>query len=168
MYRYWDGLQWTEHRSPKAVPAPPSPLPIPLPKRKPQSERFAALPTIVKVGILGLFLLAVLVYAFVFYYDNNGSSGSGSNACETVAYRVTGTADSVSITMEGADGGTEQRDPVSLPFSSFPCFSPREFTYLSAQNNGEFGTVERKIVRGDVVVSEASSSGAYVIATRSD
>jgi hypothetical protein len=62
MYRYWDGAQWTDNRSPKPHTPPPSPEPAPLPKRKPQSERFAALPTIQKVGIIGVLALAVVVF----------------------------------------------------------------------------------------------------------
>lgn len=175
MYRYWDGAQWTENRSPKQQMPPPSLAGPPLPQRKTQSERFAALPTIQKIGLIGVIALgiAVLTFGGKWYGDNVPSdSGSSSNRpsaprCETVVYRITGTADSASITMEGISG-TEQRDPVTVPFRHSGCFFPNDFTYISAQNNGEFGTVECEIVRGGEVVSEATSRGAYVIATCSD
>ena len=44
-------------------------------------------------------------------------------------------------------------------------FGPGEFVYISAQNEGEYGSVTCRITVDGVVVSENTSSGAYGIAT---
>ncbi|MBA7638822.1 hypothetical protein ES703_46478 [subsurface metagenome] len=84
-----------------------------------------------------------------------------------VIYEITGTADRVDVTLNNASGGTEQYDDVRLPqryaYSSFTDW----FLYISAQNQGEYGTVRVAIYLNGKVVETASSSGAYVIATAS-
>ena len=67
--------------------------------------------------------------------------------------------------------GTEQATP-SLPLRNQAGelgvtheFGPGEFVYVSAQNEGEYGSVTCRITVDGVVVSENTSSGAYGIAT---
>lgn len=80
-----------------------------------------------------------------------------------VTYRVTGTAESVSITMETV-GGTSQLDNVHLPWSAFDTYPRGAWLYLSAQNEGESGTVTVTIEVYGEPAKTTTSSGAYVIA----
>lgn len=82
-----------------------------------------------------------------------------------VEYRVDGTANSVDLTIENSSGNTEQRDNVALPYRQSFNVERGAFVYLSAQNNGERGTVECEIRVNGVPIETAESEGAYVIAS---
>lgn len=89
----------------------------------------------------------------------------------SVVYEVEGTADSVSITIQTPSGSSQAANR-AVPLTSdgspgieIAGFTAGDFVYLSAQNEGEYGTVTCRIsVDGDVV-SEVTSTGAYTIAT---
>ncbi len=84
-----------------------------------------------------------------------------------VEYKITGTASQVDVTLNNATGGTEQYDNVSVPHTyRFDTFSDW-FLYISAQNQGEYGSVTVTIYLNGGVVNTATSEGAYVIATAS-
>ena len=84
-----------------------------------------------------------------------------------VEYKITGTASKVFVTLNNATGGTEQYDNVSVPHTySFDTFSDW-FLYISAQNQGEYGSVTVTIYLNGAVVNTSTSSGAYVIADAS-
>ncbi len=84
-----------------------------------------------------------------------------------VEYKITGTASRVSVTLNNATGGTEQYDNVSVPHTyRFDTFTDW-FLYISAQNQGEYGSVTVTIYLNGGVVNTATSEGAYVIATAS-
>ena len=84
-----------------------------------------------------------------------------------VIYEVNGTADKVDVTLHNATGGTEQHSSVSVPIRyPFGRFSDT-FLYISAQNQGEYGTVRVSIYVDGEIFKTSSSSGAYVIATAS-
>jgi hypothetical protein len=83
----------------------------------------------------------------------------------TVIYRVSGTAKTVDLTYENDSGNTEQRSNVELPWQRTYEMEPGSFLYVSAQNQGETGSVKCEIVVDGDVEERASSSGAYVIAT---
>jgi hypothetical protein len=80
---------------------------------------------------------------------------------------ITGTASSVSVTLSNPTGGTEQYIDVYLPctysYSSFPA----NWLYISAENNGESGTVTVTIYVKGYLYKTSTSSGAYTIATAS-
>jgi hypothetical protein len=84
-----------------------------------------------------------------------------------VEYKVTGTAIKVDITIENEDGGTSQYDDVSVPWSYAFKGEPGDFVYVSAQNQGQTGTVTATIYRDGEIFKTSTSSGAYVIATAS-
>ena len=118
-------------------------------------------------------MFAIVVGATVVYgylnYAEDVEDRSPSSSCENVTYRISGTATQVSITLENADGNTEQFDPVDVPYTKWlGCIPTRQFVYISAQNAGETGTVECAITRGNGTVSSSRSSGAFVIASCSD
>lgn len=82
-----------------------------------------------------------------------------------VRYRLTGTADNVGVTLENDRGGTQQFD-VNIPYEIvLTDFQQRDFVYVSAQNNGDSGSVKCQIIVNDQVQYEATSVGAYTIAS---
>jgi hypothetical protein len=84
-----------------------------------------------------------------------------------VVYKIDGSAEEVDVTLSNPTGGTEQYSSVSLPYKySYYSFSD-DFVYISAQNQGEYGTVRVSIYVDGELFKTASSSGAYVIATAS-
>lgn len=84
-----------------------------------------------------------------------------------VKYKVTGTADTVDVTYENSDGGTSQESDVSVPWSYSFTGEPGDFVYISAQNQGQTGTVTVTIYTDGDVFKTSTSEGAYVIATAS-
>lgn len=109
-----------------------------------------------KVTITGFVVALLLAVA--------GCDLPDPNQEHAVRYRVTGSAQSVNITIE-TPSGTEQR-PVSIPWTS-PTYTFRgmDHAYIAAQNNGETGTVVVKLIVGGSTLKQASSSGAYSIAS---
>jgi|SRR3990172_6512500 len=81
-----------------------------------------------------------------------------------VIYKVTGTASRASLTYENAQGGTEQT-VVSIPWQESMIVDSGDFLYLSAQNEGESGSVTCEIWVDGVKWKESTSRGAYVIAS---
>jgi hypothetical protein len=75
-----------------------------------------------------------------------------------VSYRVSGTAPSVNITMTNQSGGTSQFSDVSLPWSHSFSGKSGDFVYLSAQNQGQYGTVTVKILRDFDVIEESTAT----------
>lgn len=93
-------------------------------------------------------------------------------APKEIKYEVEGTATSVSITMS-TPSGTQQVADASVPLRPksgdgaglLVKMDSGEFAYLSAQNNGDTGTVVCRITVDGKVIAENQSSGAYVIAS---
>lgn len=84
-----------------------------------------------------------------------------------VRYEITGTATKVDVTLNNSTGGTEQYDDVYLPKTyTYSPFSDW-FLYISAQNQGESGTVTVSIYVNGTLYKTATSSGAYVIVSAS-
>jgi len=113
-------------------------------------------------------LLTILLSLILFACESNPKEPDDPEpTTATVKYEVTGTAQTVDITLSNKEEGTSQFGDVSVPWSmSF--VAPRgNFVYLSAQNQGQTGTVICTIyINGDQFKS-STSSGAYVIATAS-
>lgn len=80
-----------------------------------------------------------------------------------VVYNVTGSAGSASLTIQNAQGGSEQMT-VGLPWTRSFTAPPGTFVYVSAQNQDDHGTIACEITADGVTVQSANSSGAYVIA----
>ncbi len=87
-----------------------------------------------------------------------------------VEYEVEGSATSVNITME-TPSGTSQGSDKAVPLRTDAgngitlSFSRGSFVYISAQNQGESGTVTCRITVDGKIISENTSSGAYSIAS---
>lgn len=85
-----------------------------------------------------------------------------------VEYRVSGVAEAYLITIEGASGTTLQFSDVQLPWS-YEIFSINRggFVYVSAQNAKRKGCITVQIYKDGQLYRNATSCGAYVIATAS-
>lgn len=82
-----------------------------------------------------------------------------------VVYRVKGTAQLVDVTMRNQTGNTEQISNVKVPNAQEYTMERGDFVYISAQNQGETGSVTCEIEVNGVVVETATSTGEFVIAT---
>ena len=82
-----------------------------------------------------------------------------------VGYQVTGTADWGSVTYQNEAGGTSQESMVVLPWTYFFVANEGDFTYISAQNMGDTGSITVEIYNEFGLIKTSSSSGAYVIAS---
>ena len=85
----------------------------------------------------------------------------------TIVYEITGTATYASVTLNNGGGGTEQYSNVSIPWSYTEKSFSDNFLYVSAQNQGDRGTVTVKIYVDGELFKTSTSSGAYVIASAS-
>lgn len=82
----------------------------------------------------------------------------------SVRYRVAGTAKAGSMVWENSQGGTEMGD-YNLPWQKSFTFAGGDFVYISAQNQGETGSIICQIWVNGVKWKESTSTGAYSIAT---
>lgn len=107
--------------------------------------------------VCGLAVLGVLGCS-----GKNPITGSG-----TVVYRVTGSGLHADLTYSVPPDATSQLSNVALPWTAnFPAHSG-DFLYISAQNTGSAGCVHVEIVSGSKTLNDATSCGAFVIATAS-
>jgi len=83
-----------------------------------------------------------------------------------ITYAVSGSTYSALVTFEKGDGGVQQKE-ISVPWSETISVEPGTFMSISAQSRQASGTIRVKILHGDVVLREAVSEGAYVIASTS-
>lgn len=109
-------------------------------------------------------LVVVLIICVLSLFSMSCDSSSSSVRVE---YEITGTASTVSVTLNNATGGTEQFSDVYVPHTyTFEKYTDW-FLYISAQNQGDSGSVTVTIYLNGEVVATSTSSGAYVIATAS-
>jgi hypothetical protein len=84
-----------------------------------------------------------------------------------VEYRVSGTAETVDITIENEEGGVSQYADVEIPWIYSGKFDRGAFVYVSAQNQGYSGSVTVEIYQEGRRLRRSESEGAFVIATAS-
>ena len=86
----------------------------------------------------------------------------------TLTYEVTGTASTVNVTFTNATGGIEQMSNVLVPWShSFDLEGYGQFVSISAQNQGNSGSVTVRILANGNERRRSTSEGAFVIASTS-
>lgn len=107
--------------------------------------------------------ITVLLWLLLLFF----SCSSLFDTSYDVEYKVTGSASKVDITIENEDGGTSQYHDVPVPWSYTFKGEVGDFVYVSAQNQGQSGTVTATIYRDGETFKTSTSSGAYVIATAS-
>jgi hypothetical protein len=135
------------------------------------------------VGIIIALVVGLVVWRGVSNAGDDDGGGGGtrdtvatrSGSCPVgrleVKYFLTGSASSASITIE-TPGGTSQQAGVDVPLATksgerglTQCFAPGSFVYISAQNDGDSGSIGCSIEVDGVTIAQTSSSGAYVIAS---
>lgn len=163
--RYWDGAAWTEHRAPapgaQQVPPPVDDRSVEAADKR---RGYIVIAVVVLVALVGFAFWSARPKSPTFA---GGSVGTSSTS--RVVYKVHGTATSVSWTVQ-TPTGTKQGD-ADVPLMNTGgteglqfTFPAGEFVYISAQNQGESGTVECIIEVDGVEVSRNASTGAYQIA----
>ena len=101
--------------------------------------------------------------------QDNGAIGPppGSGATTAVvAYTVSGSTNSASLTYANSQGGTVQQT-VAVPWSIQYTMRAGDFLYISAQNQNDVGSVTSEIRINGYPFKTTTSNGAYVIATAS-
>ena len=115
--------------------------------------------------------IGVLIFVLIFSFGgcskkSEDNSGGGGITVYQIEYKATGTASNVFVTYENEDGGTSQKE-VSVPWLYSFSAGPGFFVYISAQNQGETGSVTVTIYKSGAVFKTSTSTGAYVIASAS-
>lgn len=114
--------------------------------------------------VLVLVLLAGGGFAAFAAFGNSGDEEDGSDI--TVTYRVDGAAPASSITYLGPDLGMAQETAVGLPWSKEVTIQGwGQIVSLTANNGPDGGDITCRILVGDKVMSEQTSSGPYASAT---
>ena len=88
------------------------------------------------------------------------------NGLYVIEYVVEGSASSAGLTYNNETGGTEQQK-VPLPWRKLITVSRGYFAYISAQNQGAYGSITVTILLNGVPVKSSKSSGEYGIASAS-
>lgn len=91
------------------------------------------------------------------------TASTPDDGLETVTYRISGSADSAMITYTTPSG--QEQHTKSLPWSRKLKVSAGDFLSISAQNQGEGGTIVCEILLNGQVLKRSKSSGAYAIAS---
>lgn len=122
-------------------------------------------------GCLIVIILFALAYCIGTILPDDSSSNysnrnkSYSNNYKKVKYEVSGSASSASVTYSDRNDGTAQIDEVYLPWTYEFSTTGDKFLYISAQNNGEYGSVKATIYIDNKVYKTTTSRGSYVIAS---
>lgn len=82
-----------------------------------------------------------------------------------VTYSVGGSTTAASLTYENEGGNAEQKAQVGVPWATTFRVESGAFLYVSAQNKNESGSITCEIKLDGAVIEQASSDGAYTIAT---
>ena len=115
-----------------------------------------------------LLLIAVLLLACENPTKDEPYCYDGTNYLNyTVKYQVTGTAATVDLTIENADGGTSQYSDKPVPWTHTFTSKGDTWVYCSAQNQGNTGSVTVTIYVNEAKFKQSTSEGAYVIASAS-
>lgn len=116
--------------------------------------------------LLGAGVLGALVLSAVIAPQDVARPTSRSHA---VAYRVTGFAGGSvaegSIAYRNAEGGTETRTAVALPWETSFGAWPSGAASVSVQNGLDYGSVACEILVDGVIVKRSTGNGPYSIAT---
>jgi hypothetical protein len=113
--------------------------------------------------MLKAFMLAALCPLLVGCSLFDVLTGPGDSDIE---YRVTGTAERVSLRYE-TENGTSENASTTLPWSFTRKAEEDDMLYVSAQIIQGDGTVTAAIYKGDQLLNSSTSTGAGAIATAS-
>lgn len=120
------------------------------------------------LGIIGAILLAlgaVIVVGIVFSALGGKVESTSRSSEPNIQYRLNGSGDA-SVTMSNANGDTEQRTKVSLPWQTAPFSAKRgAFLYVSGQAGRDTAHITCEIVIDGAVVRTSTSTGPHSIAS---
>ena len=119
-----------------------------------------------RTGVSDMYAIRAIAILGLIYLAMIGCDNPLDSSID-VKYEVSGTASTVDVTYENSDGGTSQESDVEVPWSYSFTGHPGDFVYISAQNQGQTGTVTVTIYNDGDVFKTSTSEGAYVIATAS-
>lgn len=127
---------------------------------KPKSKKTGAITTIIAIIVLA-------VAGYIYYTQDMGGDLSSLTSAKTytVKYEIKGSASEVDITYTNAEGGTAQESGVKLPWTYTFNGKAGDFVYISAQNQGSYGSVTVTIYKDNTNFKSTTSSGEYVIAS---
>lgn len=89
-------------------------------------------------------------------------------ASYAVEYVVTGTARAVSLTYSNSTGGIEQHQDVRLPWRTSMQMTRGQVLSLIAQNAGDRGDIEVRIIADGLTLASSRADGAYAVASASE
>lgn len=97
-----------------------------------------------------------------------GESGGFDGGTEhAVTYEVTGSAGAIDVTYENANGDSSQEGGMAVPWRRTFTMTEGSFVYISAQNQGESGSVTCTVLVDGVEAESNTSSGGYTICSAS-
>ena len=128
------------------------------------SKTQAVIKTRVQVRVNHIkFLIAIILLAGIVISCGLCSSVDKITGVNEIEYVVTGTAETVSVTLQNKDDGISQFPNVKLPYRHK--MHKAGYCYVSAQNDGKTGSVKVAIYKNGSLMKESETTGAYVIST---
>ena len=139
-----------------------------------QKELPVAQPNNAKGCIIGflIFFITVAIFTMLLFRGSeklaNSYTPSENSYTQpttySVTYKVSGSASEASMTYSNSSGGTEQKKTY-IPWQTSFTAEPSTFLYVSAQNQGDTGSVTCEIWVDGELYKTSTSSGAYTIAS---
>jgi hypothetical protein len=122
-----------------------------------------------EIVLISLVIVMICCVASIFAYQNRGSITNSADdtirsSGNEVEYRLFGSTNLASITMQNETGGTEQLN-VNIPYSKKLTMNSGDFAYISAQNQNDSGSISCEIWINGKKLKESHSDGGYAIAS---
>lgn len=109
------------------------------------------------------FIIAIFLLAGVVISCGLCSTAEKISGVNEIEYVVTGTAETVSVTLQNKDDGISQFPNVKLPYKYK--MHKAGYCYVSAQNDGKTGSVKVALYKNGSLMKESETTGAHVIST---
>ena len=111
--------------------------------------------------------LAIIGVIAIIVGRSSNTTPTTISLAHSVEYQVTGSAATVNVTYVKADDSTAKEYHVDVPWSHTFTAGSQAGVYISAQNDGESGSVTVTITEDGTVFKTTTSNGAHVIAAAS-
>ncbi|VFA96604.1 MmpS family transport accessory protein [Nocardia cyriacigeorgica] len=118
------------------------------------------------VGGIVLFFVLMIGGCLAFFGGVANEIDKESKREVTVTYRVEGTSSEASVTYSGRDMNMAQETSITLPWSKDVTIDGLgKFVSMTATNNADSGEITCRILVGEKVISEQTSSGPFASAS---
>lgn len=118
------------------------------------------------LGGIVLFFILIIGGCFAFFGGVASEIEKESEREVTVTYRVEGTSSDASVTYSGRDMNMSQETAITLPWSKDVTIDGiGKYVSMTASNGDAGGEITCRILVGDRVISEQTSSGPYASAS---